>query len=123
MMGLEKLEIYQLALDISDKIWNLVVKFQYFEKDTLGKQLIRATDSIPANISEGYGRYHYLDNKKFLFYARGSLYETMTWIRLAYTRKLISEDDYEWLRSHCRKLSVKLNNFINAIGNKPNKTE
>lgn len=56
---LEKLEVYQLAKTFSDAIWNLVIKWKYFEKDTIGKQMVRAADSILANVAEGYGPYFY----------------------------------------------------------------
>ena len=58
-MKLEELNIYKISMEISDEIWNLVKDWKYFEKDTIGKQLVRAVDSISANISEGYGRYHF----------------------------------------------------------------
>jgi four helix bundle protein len=53
-------------------------------KDTIGKQLVKSTDSISAIISEGFGRYHFLENKNFCFYAHGSLFETKTWITKAH---------------------------------------
>ena len=48
----EKLEIYQLAEKLADEIWFIVEKWQYFEKDTVGKQIVRSADSIGANIDE-----------------------------------------------------------------------
>ena len=70
---LEKLEVYQLAVLFSDKIWDLVSEWDYFKKDTIGKQIVRSADSISANIAEGYGRYYYKDSKQFYFYSRGSI--------------------------------------------------
>lgn len=70
---LEKLEVYQLAELFSDKIWDLVSEWDYFKKDTIGKQIVRSADSISANIAEGYGRYYYKDSKLFYFYSRGSI--------------------------------------------------
>ena len=64
---LEKLEVYLLAEAFSDKIWNIVVAWDYFKKDTIGKQLARSADSISANIAEGYGRYFYKESKTILF--------------------------------------------------------
>ena len=54
---LEKLEVYSLAENFSDKIWIIVSKWDYFLKDTIGKQIVRSADSISANIAEGYGRF------------------------------------------------------------------
>ena len=57
-MKLDELQVYQLSMELGERIWKIVMKWDYFAKDTIGKQLVRAVDSIPANLSEGYGRYH-----------------------------------------------------------------
>jgi four helix bundle protein len=115
-MELEKLEVYKLSLVIGETVWAIVSTWGYFEKDTIGKQMVRAADSISANISEGYGRFHYRDMKQFLYYARGSLYETKTWILKAKARGLISSDEFIELESNVNILGIKLNKFINSIG-------
>jgi four helix bundle protein len=51
-MKLEELKVYQLSMKSGDEIWNVVNKWDYFQKDTVGKQLIKAADSIAANLSE-----------------------------------------------------------------------
>ena len=61
----EKLRIYQLSEDISDIIWGIVFKWSNLAQDTVGKQLIRASDSIGANIAEGCGRGRISDNRRF----------------------------------------------------------
>jgi len=75
-------------------------------------------DSVAANIAEGFGRFHYKENKHFLFYARGSLYESKTWITKAHNRKLISNEKYDELIQESDVLGVKLNNYIKSIGEK-----
>ena len=79
-IGLSKLNIYNDSMKLSNEIWDIVNVLDYFVKDTIGKQLVRSADSISANISEGYGRYSFKENICFLYYSRGSLYETITWI-------------------------------------------
>lgn len=64
---LEKLEVYNLAEAFSDERWNIVAGWTIFLKDTIGKQMVRSTDSISANIAEGYGRYYYKESKQFYF--------------------------------------------------------
>ena len=76
VLKVEDLEIYQMAEELSDKIWDICIRMDYFAKDTLGKQMARAADSISANIAEGHGRYHFNDRLRFCYYARGSLLET-----------------------------------------------
>ena len=116
-MELNELEVYMISMNLSEKIWNIVKRWSFFEKDTVGKQLIRSSDSVSANISEGYGRFHFKDAKMFLYYSRGSLYETKTWLKKAVDRKLIEPDEYNELVERYTKLAVKLNNYIRAIGN------
>jgi four helix bundle protein len=115
-MELEKLEVYQISMELGEKIWEIVKPWPFFEKETLGKQLVRAVDSVSANISEGYGRFHFNDSKNFLFFARGSLYETKTWLLKARSRNLISQENYEALLQQSTRLAIKLNNYIKAIG-------
>lgn len=73
-MKLEELNVYNLSMDLGEEVWNIVVKWGFFEKDTVGKQLVRAIDSVAANLSEGFGRYHYREAKHFGYYSRGSLF-------------------------------------------------
>ncbi|MDH3800973.1 MAG: four helix bundle protein, partial [Deltaproteobacteria bacterium] len=58
-MKLEDLQVYQLAMDIGERVWEIVLEWNYFARDTIGKQLVKAADSVAANISEGWGRYYY----------------------------------------------------------------
>mgnify|MGYP005637381293 CR=1 FL=1 len=113
---LEDLQIYQISMKLGDKIWDIVVKWDYLAKDTVGKQFIRAIDSVAANISEGYGRFHYKESKHFYYYSRGSLSESKTWLQKSFNRKLINQTDYDELYSEMKVLSIKLNNYINSIG-------
>ncbi len=93
-MKLEDLEIYKLFLEIAEIIYNHVQSWSYFDKDTVGKQIVRSADSISANISEGFGTFYYKENKLFCYYSRGSVFETSTWLYKAKERKLISDTDY-----------------------------
>jgi len=79
-MNIEDLKVYELSMDVGEKVWNIVNEWKHFEKDTIGKQLVRAADSVAANLSEGFGRYHFKEKKNFSYYSRGSLYETKPWI-------------------------------------------
>ena len=115
-MELEELKVYNLAMEMGEKVWAIVDSWNYFQKDTVGKQLVRATDSIASNLSEGYGRYHYREKKNFGYYSRGSLYETKTWVVKASNRKLITDPDFQSISSDLSTISKKLNGYIRSIG-------
>jgi four helix bundle protein len=111
------LEIYQLAEKLADKIWVIVDKWQYFAKDTVGKQIVRSADSIGANIAEGNGRYSYKDNQRFIRIARGSLNETRHWLRRAYNRNLLTKIEIEELKLMIEDLTLKLNGYLRYLKN------
>ncbi|WP_235595784.1 four helix bundle protein [Mastigocoleus testarum] len=87
----EDLEVYKLAEKLANEVWSIVKTWNSFEKNTVGKQIVRSADSVCANIAEGRGRFNDQDNRRFVKIARGSLYETISWLRLAYVRKLINK--------------------------------
>ena len=113
-MKLENLEIYTLSMSFADKVWNIVILWDFFAKDTIGKQFVRAADSISANISEGFGRDSFKDSRKFYYIARGSLYETKTWLDKSFNRNLILEPIYKSLFDELNVLGLRMNNFIKA---------
>ena len=111
----EKLQVYQLSEKIADSIWNVVIAWDWFARDTVGKQIVRAADSIGANIAEGSGRGSLQDNRRFVRIARGSLYENIHWLRRSYIRKLLSQAEVKNLRALIEELSPKLNAFLRSI--------
>jgi four helix bundle protein len=119
-MKLEEFKVYQMAMEMGEEIWRIVIKWDYFAKDTIGKQFVRAIDSVAANLSEGVGRYHYKEAKNFSYYSRGSLFESKTWLTKAYNRNLIETDDYNRILAALESIGVKINNYINSIGKNPN---
>ena len=120
--NLEDLELYQLAETFSNEIWFLVSEWDYFAKDTIGKQIVRSADSIGANIAEGYGRYHYKENRNFCFFSRGSILETKGWLRKAKERNLISEERFNMLFEKLQIIHLKLNGYLKFIGKAAGKT-
>ena len=115
-MKLEDLKVYQLAMNIGERVWLIVSRWDYFAKDTVGKQLVRSVDSIAANLSEGYGRFFYKENRQFCYYSRGSLYETKTWLKKSHDRGLIVDADFQSLQKDIETITFKLNNYIKSIG-------
>ena len=86
---IEESRLYQRVERLADSLWNIATDWELFAKDTIGKQLTRAIDSIGANIAESHGRYHPGDAVRFLYFARGSLKETRCWLRRAIKQNLI----------------------------------
>jgi four helix bundle protein len=112
----EKLEVYKLSEKLSDHIWRIVIKWDSLPKDTVGKQLIRAADSIGANIAVGSGRGTDPDLRRFLRIARGSLYQTQHWLHRSYKRRLLTEKEVNDLLPLIKELTPKLNAYLRAIG-------
>lgn len=112
---LQDLEVYKLARELSRIGWNVYDPLGWRDKNTIGDQFIRATDSVGANISEGYGRFHYLDKIKFYYNARASLNECNDyWVELLKERKMINEENYREFKNITTRLLIKINNLISG---------
>lgn len=116
--SLENLEVYQLALSLSNLSRKIYDKFDFNTKKVIWNQYITSIDSVGANIAEGYGRFHYLDSTKFYYNARWSLNEAKHWLNLLHERGFASYEMYNQLLSLINLLAPKLNNFINSIKQK-----
>jgi four helix bundle protein len=112
----EKLRIYRLAEDLADEVWRVVLGWAGFARETVGKQIVRAADSIGANIAEGSGRGSFQDNRRFVKVARGSLNETQHFLRRAYRRKLLKKTDVEKIQPLVVNLAPQLNAYLKSIG-------
>ena len=87
------IESYKIAFKLSNTVWDIVLRWDYFAKNTVGKQFIRAVDSISANLAEGFGRYGKKDKIKFYRYSFGSLYESLDWNEKSHFRKLLTAEE------------------------------
>ncbi len=113
--ALEDLRVLQAAEVIADGVWHEVVQWDEFARDVVGKQFARAADSIGANIAEAFGRYHYGEKLQFLYYARGSLFETKYWLNRALARDLMPSDRVRGRASQLSDLARQLNAFANSL--------
>ncbi len=116
----ENLQVYKLGEKLADEVWTVVTGWEQFAKATVGRQMVRAADSVGANIAEGSGRGSFQDNRRFVKMARGSLNETKHWLRRAYRRGLLSTEDVKRIRPIIDELAPKLNAYLQSIGNIPN---
>ena len=96
--------------------WEIVSKWEYLAKKTIGTQLVRSADSIGANLAEGTGRGSAAENCRFAKIARGSLFEVKHWLRRAFKRNLLTEAEIDSFQALINELTPKLSAYINSIG-------
>lgn len=115
-LSLNSLKVYQLSRNLSQLVWKIFIDLSWEEKKIIGFQFVESTDSVGANIAEGYGRYHFLDRRKFYFNARGSLLESRHWFELVKERNLLKQNNLEqkYLTIY-EELRLVLNGFIKSI--------
>src|SRR2546430_9117855 len=111
----ENLKVYQLAERLADEIWEIVIKWDYLAKSTVGQQIVKSADGIGSCIAEGSGRGTAQDNRRFIGIARGSLYETKHWLRRAFKRKLLTDAETGSLRSIVNDLTPALNGYWRSV--------
>jgi four helix bundle protein len=92
-----------------------VIGWDTFTREVVGGQLARAADSIGANIAEAFGRFHYGEKIQFLYYARGSLFETKYWLNRAVKRQLLSTDLASHYASQLGEIARQLNTFAKSL--------
>ena len=117
-LKLNDITAYKIAFKLSNHVWDIVIKWDYFDKNTVGKQFARAVDSISANIAEGFGRYSKKDKIKFFRYSYGSLYESLDWNEKSHIRKLLNEEEYSFIFSELIKLPKSINSLISYTSKK-----
>ncbi len=109
------LESYRMAEVLAQVVWEIVERWKPFERQTIGAQLVRAADSVGANIAESHGRFYFGEKIQFLYYARGSLYETRHWLRLAWRRNLLQAEDNVRLTELIEPLAKSINSFAGSL--------
>lgn len=113
--ALEDLRVLQDCEQVADSVWKLVLVWDDFARETIGKQLVRAVDSIGANVAESYGRFHFGEKQQFLYYGRGSLFETKYWLNRCYARQLISENHLNTYAKQLNSIGRQINNFVKSL--------
>lgn len=112
------LSAYKIAFKLSNYVWEIIFKWDYFEKKTVGEQFVRAVDSISANIAEGFGRYGKKDKIHFYRIACGSMKESCDWLEKSIVRNLLSEDNSDKIRQELDKLPREINYLIKYTNDK-----
>ena len=110
--GFETLEVWKQARIFRAMIIDLCKQIPQEERYRLIDQIKRSSRSVTANIAEGYGRFHYLDNIKFCRDARGSLNETFDHVTVAFDEKYINEEKLIRFRQQFEKVLKLLHGYI-----------
>ncbi len=112
-LQLNNIDCYKRSLKLSNYVWDIVIGWDYFPKQSVGMQFVTAIDSISANIAEGFGRYGKKDKVKFYFYSMGSLKESLDWNQKSKIRKLITKEQYDHILSELQVLPKEIYQLIN----------
>ena len=115
IFAFERLEVWQQAMALAEAIYKATNSFPAHERFGLISQLQRAATSVPINIAEGKGRYHRKEFLQFLYNARGSLYETVTLLKLALKFQYLNEQQYQKLIEQIQTVMSKLSGLINSL--------
>ena len=111
---LQDLKVWQLASELSKEIAQLAKTFPRAERYELADDLLRAARSIPANISEGFGRYHFAEKIQFYNIAKGSTLEVQNHLIEAMNNGYITADLQTGFSERYHIVEVKLNNLISS---------
>jgi four helix bundle protein len=111
--GLAKLDVWRKAKAFALLVYKEAIpRLPPEEKWSLGQQIRRSAQSIPANIAEGYGRFYYQETIRFCYIARGSLDETLSHLALAFELDYLPELSYRQLISTGDDLVKLINGYI-----------
>ncbi len=111
-LTIDSIDAYRQSFELSNEVWDVVMNWESFSKWSVGKQLVEAADSISANLAEGFGRYHKKDKIHFYRYSYGSMEETKDWIKKAFVRGLISEEQAVFLLARIEELPKMIHQLI-----------
>lgn len=112
-LQLNNIDCYKRAFKLSNYIWNIVIKWEWFSKQKFGAQFTDAADSISANIAEGFGRFSKRDKIRFDHIALGSVMESHDWNLKAYKRNLLTEEQYQHILTELQHLTPEIRQWIN----------
>jgi len=111
-LRLNDIDAYKRAYTLSNLVSDIVIGWNYFARDTVGKQFTRSIDSISANIAEGFGRYTKKDKIKFYRIGKGSLKESLDWNEKSKARGLISEENHDVIIKELKEIELEINQLI-----------
>jgi four helix bundle protein len=117
-LQLNDISCYKRSFVLSNYVWNSVIEWEWFAKKTVGTQFVTAIDSISANIAEGFGRFGKKDKVKFYYYSYGSVKESFDWNEKSKIRKLLTNEQYDYIFSQLQILPKEIHQLIKFTNDK-----
>lgn len=111
----EDLEVYKAARQLRTGMYEVTRRLPDFERYELASQIRRAAVSLTNNIAEGHGRFHYLDQIKFMLQARGSLQELIDDLNICVDEKYLTTQEIAPLRILALQVSKQLGGYIRYL--------
>ena len=111
-LQLNDIGAYKRSLVLSNYVWEVVIAWNWFAQKTVGIQFVSSIDSISANVAEGFGRFGRKDKVKFYYYSLGSVKEGCDWNEKAKIRKLLTEEQYEYILKELQELPREIHFLI-----------
>ena len=111
----EDLDTYRVAREFRKAIYVVARKLPESEKFGLVSQVRRAAVSLTNNIAEGHGRFHYLDQIKFVLQARGSLEELLDDLNVCQDEEYLQPAEISLLKEHGWRVHKVLNGYIRFL--------
>jgi four helix bundle protein len=111
----EDLDAYKIAREFRKAMYGVSRRLPESEKFGLMSQVRRAAVSLTNNIAEGHGRYHYLDQIKFMLQARGSLEELLDDLNVCQDEGYLAPGDISDLKEHAWRVHKVLNGYIRFL--------
>ena len=115
MFNLEKLTVWQKAIDYAEHVYDVTGAFPDRERFGLTNQLRRAAVSVSSNIAEGSSRSSSADYSRFLEIAYGSLMETVSQMFVARRRQFIDEDAFLRIYGDADELARMLSGLRSSV--------
>ena len=111
----EDLEVYQVAREFRKMMYRVARLLPEDEKFALASQIRRAAVSLTNNIAEGHGRFHFLEQIKFMLQARGSLEELMDDLNTCDDEAYLGTVEIERLKQEAWRVHKLINGYIRFL--------
>ena len=120
MHNFKELKIWQRAIELTEDVYKLLVKYPDYEKYGLTSQIRRSVVSVPSNIAEGSGRASNRDFRRFLAISLSSAFELETQLILSNKFEFISEKEFKNISAKLQELQKMIFGFRKSLGNTTN---